>query len=233
MKKFLSTVVLSVSLLLSACGDGLTNREVTCLEHTGNIHCKSEGQYAVDQTRAERGVIVGQSYTNHYGNPQHGSWNNGQYSFHNPNGVYAMQTDSFLLGAGVGGLAAYALTSASSRESFNRDNPNGFKARSKSYNKPRGKDGKILSKAEAKKRKAQSIRDKRAHKAKLKQQAKNKAKQTKQNSKKKLDLRKKPVQNKSKFAKKRNKSSYSKPKAQQRKSRPRPSRKSSSSRKRR
>ena len=224
MKKLLASLVVSVSILVSGCTDGLSNREVSCLEYTGNIHCKSEGQYAVDQQRAERGVVMGQSYTNHYGNPQHGAWSNGQYNFHNPNGIYATQTDSFLLGAGIGGLAAYALTSNSSRGSWEKENPSGFKVRKKSYNRPRDKSGKIISKVEAKKRKDQSNRDK------LKNRTISKNK-TRQADKKDLNLTKNKVTNHSSFKSKNN--SFSKQKPQQRKATIRKVRKTTKSYKKR
>ncbi len=157
---------------VAACTDGLTQREETCLELTGNLHCKSEGDYAVQQARAENqlgysAIQRGQSNTNYYGNEDYGYWgSDGQYRFNEPYGSHASSTNAFLLGAGLGALGAYSM----SKVDWGKQNKGGWKA-STNKSKKSHKRGKV-SKAEKRKRAKQSRKDKAKHKASQKKQSK-------------------------------------------------------------
>lgn len=49
-------------------------------------------------------------YHNYYGNPQYGSWGpDGRYHFSDPYGPQASNTNAYLIGAGLGGLATYVM----------------------------------------------------------------------------------------------------------------------------
>jgi len=122
-------------------------------------------------------VEAGREYTNYYGDPQHGTWDNGNYRFNNPHGQYASSTNSFLVGVGVGGLLGYMGTKASMRSNWDKANPNGYKTKRNS-----------ISKKDLAKRKEQSRKDK--------------AKYRKQKSKKQAQLQKKNINKKIKASKK-------------------------------
>ena len=185
MKKLLIT---TFSLLaLSAC-DGLTDREESCLDNGGKWEdCTTEGRHhqrEMARIEARQHAVVHQtsgvsdydeydydypeveadkSYTNYYGDPQHGSWSNGSYRFNDPHGQYASSTNSFLIGAGVGGLLGYMGTKAAMRSNWNEANPNGYTERKNT-----------ISKKELKRRKEQSRKDKAKKQAKLKKKKVNK-----------------------------------------------------------
>lgn len=162
---------------LSGCGEKSEKQqaqEIECLELTGDKYCRNEYEQQAAAQRSMNnynyrdmnyGPTPPGSYHNYYGNPQYGSWgNDGQYRFHDPYSQQASQTNSFLLGAGLGGLAAYALT----KNDWSRSNPKGWTDSVRDVKQPIGKDGKSISQAEYKKRMAQSKKDQAKHKEKLK-----------------------------------------------------------------
>lgn len=168
---------------LTGCGEEQRQanheRQIECLEMTGDKYCRNEYEQQADAQRrtaySRSNVVYGPSapgmYTNYYGNPDYGYWgNDGMYMFNDPYSSYAQSTNSFLLGAGLGGLATYAMT----RDTWDNDHRDGWTETTRENKTYRGKNGKKISKAEFSKRKAQSKKDKAAHKAKLK--AKQKAK---------------------------------------------------------
>lgn len=177
MKKLvlLSTAVL-VFATLGGCGeksDKQQAQEIECLELTGDKYCRNEYEQQAAAQRSmnynprdiEYGPTGPGSYNNYYGNPQYGSWgSDGQYRFHDPYSHQASQTNSFLLGAGLGGLAAYALT----KSDWSRSNPNGWTNSQRDVKQPIGRDGKSISADEYKRRLEQSKNDQAKHKAKLK-----------------------------------------------------------------
>lgn len=177
MKKLvlLSTAVL-VFATLGGCGeksDKQQAQEIECLELTGDKYCRNEYEQQAAAQRSmnynprdiEYGPTGPGSYNNYYGNPQYGSWgSDGQYRFHDPYSYQASQTNSFLLGAGLGGLAAYALT----KSDWSRNNPNGWTTSQRDVKQPIDRDGKSISANEYKRRLEQSKNDQAKHKAKLK-----------------------------------------------------------------
>lgn len=213
----LSTILAASLILLIGCGQKTErqhDQEMACIQATGDKYCRNEYEQQASSSRRYGGGVqypptgVG-SYHNYYGNPQYGSWGgDGRYHFNNPNSIYATQTNSFLLGAGLGGLAAYAIT----KSSWNKKNPNGWKDSVRKVDKPLGKDGKVISNKEYKKRLAQSKRDK-AKNLKNKSKSSGKVKST---NKGKINLSKKNLSNKKSppkgQVKPKFKSSYSKPK---------------------
>lgn len=206
MTKRIRGFAIAASLLfaVSACTDGVSNREETCLE-AGNSWqtCTGEGNsQELQLAKLERqnmmqrqnqfqypDVEQGQDYVNHYGNEQYGSWSGGQYRFHDPQSSYAMSTNSFLLGAGIGGLAAYALLSRSNRDSWNSRNSGGWKVNSYKANRNISNKGKTLTKKQLKANK-------------LKRKARITARKVKKNLKKGVNLTKKTVKQKTKALKK-------------------------------
>ena len=174
MKKLLKSCILMIALIgIVGCERGLSVREKECYELTQDPSCIGK---AYSQRRShDFGPVSPGEYQNHYGNPQHGSWDSqGRYNFHNPTGPFASSTNAFLLGAGAGGLAAYMLTKKSNRSSWNSSNPNGYTKKVHSQKTYLSKSGKTISKTEFYKRKAQSDKAKASNKAKAK-----KAKQVK------------------------------------------------------
>lgn len=115
-------------------------------------------------------------YTNYYGSPQYGYWSGGYYHFYNPYGMAAIQTNSYLLSAGINGLAAYIGTRAALHSAWSVANPSGYHVVHHTSTRyiVRGKNGKTqyISKSEANRRAAQSRRDRKAYKVKRKQQQK-------------------------------------------------------------
>ncbi len=53
MNKILLVGLLSAATFLVGCGDGLTDREESCLEATGNIQCKSKAELELELAREE------------------------------------------------------------------------------------------------------------------------------------------------------------------------------------
>lgn len=248
----LGRVVITATVLLTvACTDGLTNREQSCLDAgndwqmctgQGNAH---EREMARINSRQGMGmnhgvnafqypdVHQGDEYTDYYGNEQYGSWNNGQYRFHNPQSSQAISTNSFLLGAGIAGLAAYAIMPRSNRTNWTSTHKGGWKATKYRAKKNISRKGKTLTAAQYKarkvKRKARVAARKAkvatknginkakkitsAKSAKLKNKLKNAQKQ--RNLKKNgINLNKNTNTNSKRFAKKKKRttSSYKKPK---------------------
>ena len=105
------------------------------------------------------------TYVNYYGDPRYGYWTVfGNFKFYDPYSTYATNTNSFLLGAGLGALAGYSLT----RSQWDTRNPSGWKSSSRSNTKYISNNGKTITKAEANKRKQQSQRDKAKHRKSFK-----------------------------------------------------------------
>jgi uncharacterized lipoprotein YehR (DUF1307 family) len=188
---------LAMAVSLVGCGDGMSAREKACLDHGGTWDtCTNEGRYQERQlAKIENGYVgrsefvdygqrsyppveMGQSYTNYYGNPNYGYWEGGRYRFNDPYSQYAINTNSFLLGAGLGGLASYALTPSASQATWSSSHSGGWKEEKTTAKKYYGKNGKEISKSEYTKRKAQSQKDRQAYKAKQKAKAKTQAKKT-------------------------------------------------------
>lgn len=200
-KALVATSILAAASLLAGCqgSDGLTLREHTCLDHGGTWEeCTREGRlHAERMARAENGqdggydnvgygdvdyppAEAGQQYTNYYGDPAYGHWVGGYYHFYNPYGMYAIQTNSYLLAAGLNGLASYIGTRAAMHSVWNSANPSGYHTTHYTSTKyiVRNRNGKVqtISRTEAMRRKAQSRKDRAAHKAKLRKQNKAKGK---------------------------------------------------------
>ena len=205
MKKLL---LLGLFLGLVGCDQGLTEREKQCLQFTGNIKCQSQVDEKVRLLNAQEGLIgengLYQKPTNFYGDPRYGYWNDqGGFQFYNQNSPEALSTNSFLLGAGLGGLAAYALTRDGrdsnryrSKYKSHYSNPKYSRKDYINQQKLRSKDREIQrlksqnAKKEQQRRKLQSERDKLKN-----QQNKKVVNKTKIVNKKPL-LKKKPVYNK-------------------------------------
>lgn len=233
----LALVGLVLAFTATACSDKITTREEACFEQGGDwSECTSEGRrQALELARIETGqahrpvvryqpsygpVVQGTMYTDYYGDPRYGMWSSGRYIFTDPYSQYAMATNSYLLSAGIGGLAAYALLSSSSRDSWNVSNPGGYTKRSSKATQSYGKDGKKISKKEAKRRAKQSKKARKKNKKalkkakrlktkeKIKNKAKGKAKQVSNSIKSKL--KPKPKKNNKFKQTKRVNSSYSK-----------------------
>lgn len=196
-------LIVGLSLLaLVGCGDGISAREETCLENGGSwSECTSDKDYhnrkmaeiEAQVNRPYPPAVQGESYSNHYGDPAHGYWSNGQYHFNDPMSVAAQQTNSFLLAAGMGGLAGYMAGKMSSESEWRRSNPSGYTKVVKVSNITVDRSGKTISVAEAKRRQEQSKRDIKAHYEKKLAQQKESANKQKSNLTKKPDLVKKPV----------------------------------------
>lgn len=190
MKKVL-VLLLPAMLALTACDQGMSQREKECLAATGNIRCESEADQQIRAMNAQAEIMDEQadlqeaqaqvqypdvappgSYTNHYGDPRYGQWDqNGVFQFFDPFGEAAMSTNSFLLGAGLGGLTAYMLSRDSHHDSWKRKYGNSYKPYTSTYSGYTDRKGKPISAAEYNKRKAQSNFDKQKNKyAKLKAQ---------------------------------------------------------------
>lgn len=209
MKRLFAVMAL---LVLAGCDNGLTERERECMELTGDAMCISEVRSGnVSLAKAQNteveieydNVVQPGNYTNYYGSPQHGYWSNGTYHFNDPYSHAATSTNAFLIGAGLGGLTAYALTKAASRSSWNSSHPGGYKPTTTSVTKYTSKSG-YISKEEYNRRMAQSKRDRKKHTDKLKAETKKvkeeaaKANGQKIAAEKKLAASKKPTASKPK-----------------------------------
>ncbi len=164
---------------LAGCGDGVTDRELTCMEHGGTPeYCM--GNKLTNEYRAQPiqspgyGPVSAGTHQNYYGDPAYGSWSDGQYHFNDPYGSQASSTNAFLLGAGVGGLTAYLATKAASRSSWERENPKGYQPETNTTKTALDKKGNPISQKEYDRRKAQSAKDKAAYKQKKADQARKK-----------------------------------------------------------
>ncbi|AUS03061.1 coil containing protein [Vibrio phage 2.275.O._10N.286.54.E11] len=207
-KLFIIASVVAGSLALVGCGQSESEkqaehkRQMECLDMGYDKHCNViRDRVRVQPVRAPQfnnieieydygnvhyGPAMPGSYVNYYGDTRYGYWDIfGNFKFYDPYSTYATNTNSFLLGAGLGGLVAYKM----SKTDWTSKNPNGWTSKSRKLEKPRDKNGKVITVAEAKKRAEQSKRDKAAHakKLKAKKAAKTKelkAKQAKTNAKK-------------------------------------------------
>lgn len=214
MKKLLGIGLLALAATLVGCGDGLTNKQETCLEHMedsgrtdGWEVCVEGAEYREHERAMARienynyGNVVydpvqpNRDYVDYYGNENHGYWDNqGIYRFNDPYSSYAQSTNSYLLAAGFGGLAGYVTAKAATRSNWQSQHTNGWQSRSTSSTKYIGKGGKEISKSEFDRRKAQSEKDRKAHQQKLKKENKSLksqlAKEKAKNSKGKQDAKK-------------------------------------------
>jgi len=89
------------------------------------------------------------TYTNYMGDPSYGNWNQqGNWSWNNPNGPQASSTSNYLIGAGLGAAAMYAITRS--------DYTNGWSGKPKTTTVDTyiDKSGKKISKSEYTKRNA-------------------------------------------------------------------------------
>lgn len=122
------------------------------------------------------------SYVNHVGNPAVGSWGpDGQWKFHNPEGPEANDTWKYLAAAGAGAAGGAAISYMLSKRHFEQKNPGGTWVRAANVNDVnsyRDKNGVPISREEYERRRAQSERDKAAHRARLEAQRQQAAKPT-------------------------------------------------------
>lgn len=149
MKTEMIVVLLSVG-VLSGCPspaeqEAQHQRELECIKMTGDRYCRSELEIQQSNIRTQHqpaphynpnmvdyGPVQPGQYHNYYGNPQYGTWGqDGRYYFNDPNSVQASETNSFLLGAGLGALGGYALSKAD----FTKSNPNGWVDQSRTVTK--------------------------------------------------------------------------------------------------
>ena len=180
MKKLLIVGIVGLSaLLMGGCGDGLTDREASCLKATGNIDCKSAAEMELEKARIQANADVqiakaqgpvgaapmptdvapGQ-YTNYYGDERYGQWQpDGTFQFNDPTSSWADSTNAFLLGAGLGGLAGYMATKAAHRGEWKKSYPNGYTPKTYTAKTYLDKSGKAISKSEYERRIAQSNKD--------------------------------------------------------------------------
>jgi len=87
------------------------------------------------------------TYTNYMGDPNYGSWNQqGQWGWNNPNSPQASSTSNYLIGAGLGAAAMYAISKSDYTDHW-RDKP-----KTKTVNTYIDKSGKQISKSEYTKR---------------------------------------------------------------------------------
>jgi hypothetical protein len=127
-----STIVLSACGDDHKEQDAQHKRELECIDSTGDRLCRGEGELAILKSKTdneqfqqpqiqqtqqvqyqqEREVVYPPvqpgEYHNYYGNPQYGTWgSDGRYHFNDPYGPQASNTNAYLIGAGLGGLATY------------------------------------------------------------------------------------------------------------------------------
>jgi len=87
------------------------------------------------------------TYTNYMGDPNYGSWNQqGQWGWNNPNSAQASSTSNYLIGAGLGAAAMYAISKSDYTDHW-RDKP-----KTTTVNTYIDKSGKKISKSEYTKR---------------------------------------------------------------------------------
>lgn len=178
MKKLMMVAIIGISTFLVGCGDGLTDREESCLEATGNIQCKSKAELELELARIQgntdvqvakaQGASLPSSdipvppgdYTNYYGNEKYGSWQpDGSFQFNDPTSSWATETNMFLLGAGLGGLAGYMATKSASRSEWKKTYPTGYIPQTRKVQTYSDKKGNPISRNEYQKRLAQSNKD--------------------------------------------------------------------------
>lgn len=107
------------------------------------------------------------SYVNHVGNPQAGRWGpDGQWVWNNPESKEANDTWKYLAAAGAGAAGGAALSFMLSKKHFETRNPDGQWSRDANINDVasyRDRKGRVISKEEFERRRAQSERDKKAY----------------------------------------------------------------------
>lgn len=212
MNKILLVGLLSAATFLVGCGDGLTDREESCLEATGNIQCKSKAELELELARIQGNTDVQVAkaqadaigsgyqdlppadtpvqpgnYTNYYGDERYGQWKpDGTFQFNDPTSSWASETNAFLIGAGLGGLAGYIASKAATRGEWKKTYPTGYKPTTRKVETYIDKKGNPISKNEYQKRLAQSNKDR------MKYQQEQRRKKFNPNEPKPV---KKPVQN--------------------------------------
>ena len=114
------------------------------------------------------------SYTNHIGNPAHGSWGpDGQWVWKNPQSEEANDTWKYWAAAGAGAAGGAALSMLMSKKHFETRNPDGQWRPENNVNDVQGyrdRKGVPISREEYERRKAQSDRDKARHRQRLEAQ---------------------------------------------------------------
>lgn len=122
------------------------------------------------------GPVPPGSYVNHVGNPAVGSWGpNGQWQFHHPQSPEADSTWKYLAAAGVGAAGGAAISHMLTKKAFEEKHPTGKwtpAAATTEVATYRDKRGQPISREEYERRRAQSERDKAAHRARLEAQQK-------------------------------------------------------------
>jgi hypothetical protein len=177
----LSALAISISATIVGCGDDADSRaqqqqrfeqqqqalaashqrELDCIQATGSKDCESVNSgNAVAQIPTSyepQDVVQPGTYHNYYGNPQYGSWGpDNTYHFNDPHSYQASQTNAFLLGAVVGGVAGHLLT----KNEFEKQNPRGWQDHTTVVNNYIDKSGRSINKDEYYRRRAQSYKDK-------------------------------------------------------------------------
>lgn len=117
------------------------------------------------------GPVAPGQYVNHVGNPAAGSWGpDGQWQWKDPESKEANDTWKFLAAAGAGAAGGAALSYMLSKNYFERKHPSGTWQRESNIHDEhnyRDRHGKAISAAEYERRRAQSERDRAAHRARV------------------------------------------------------------------
>lgn len=115
-------------------------------------------------------VAPGQ-YVNHIGNPAAGSWGpDGQWQWKDPQSSEASDTWKYLAAAGAGAAGGAALSYMLSRRHFEKKHPSGTWTRAANVHDEhtyRDRRGNPISREEYERRRAQSERDRAAHRARV------------------------------------------------------------------
>lgn len=199
----LGLTVLLGAITLSGCEktDKEFARELQCLDRGLDKHCNDTRsqrdvhiKYDFDDDYRHYGPMQPGSYTNYYGDPRYGYWDtDGVFRFNDPYSSYATSTNSYLLAAGLGSLATYAVT----KSMWSKKHPSGYKEVSITSDKYYDKKGKPISKTEYLRRKEQSLKDREKYLNKKKKQAQNTKSRTKPAAQKKMsqaDMNKKKAE---------------------------------------
>lgn len=117
------------------------------------------------------GPVAPGQYVNHVGNPAAGSWGpDGQWQWKDPESKEANDTWKFLAAAGAGAAGGAALSYMLSKRHFEQRNPSGTWQRESNVHDEhnyRDRRGNPISAAEYDRRRAQSERDRAAHRARV------------------------------------------------------------------
>lgn len=117
------------------------------------------------------GPVAPGQYVNHVGNPAAGSWGpDGQWVWKDPESKEANDTWKFLAAAGAGAAGGAALSYMLSKRHFEQKHPGGTWTRESNVHDEhnyRDRRGNPISAAEYERRRAQSERDRAAHRARV------------------------------------------------------------------